>query len=132
MDKSTNRFLRDRALYEEAIRQHVCPRCIDFGENGICHSLDPEGCAIFRFLPELVSVAERLSEYRIQPYVDAVRSDICMKCRGGKARGVCPLRDTLDCGLDRYLPLVLEAIEEVNALRTEEGRNGSGNEKIVL
>jgi len=36
-----------------------------------------------------------------------------MKCRSGSPGDPCPLRDTLDCGLDRYLPLVIEAIEEV-------------------
>lgn len=106
-------LLRERHLYEEAVVRHVCSKCIDFGTDGICHSQDPEGCAIFRFLPELAAIAERLHEYKIQPYVEAVRQEICMKCRAESRGGRCPLRDTLDCGLDRYLPLVLEAIEEV-------------------
>ena len=117
---STQAFLKDRHLYEEALMRRVCSKCIDFGADGICHSPDPEGCAVFRFLPELVHIAEGLQEYKIQPYVDAVRADICMKCRGGNPGGTCPLRDTLDCGLDRYLPLVLEAIEEVHEERVQE------------
>ena len=108
-------LLRDRYRYEEAIMRHVCSKCIDFGEDSVCHSADPEGCAIFRYLPELVAIAERLREFRIQPYVDAVRRDVCMKCRSGEPGAKCPLRDSLDCGLDRYLPLVLDAIEEVKA-----------------
>ena len=107
--------LKDRHLYEEAILRHVCLKCIDFGEDSVCHSPDPEGCAIFRYLPELVAIAERLREFRIQPYVEAVRQNICMKCRSGEPGRNCPLRDSLDCGLDRYLPLVLEAIEEIKA-----------------
>lgn len=113
MDTTKNRFLKDRYLYEETLIRRVCSKCIDFGEDGICHSLDPEGCAVFRFLPELVAIAERLHEFKIQPYVDAVRDKICMKCRSQTPGSRCPLRDTLDCGLDRYLPLILEAIEEV-------------------
>ena len=107
--------LKDRHLYEEAILRHVCSKCIDLGADGICHSSDPEGCAIFRYLPQLVAIAERLREFRIQPYLDAVRQNICMKCRSGEPGHSCPLRDSLDCGLDRYLPLVLDAIEEVKA-----------------
>lgn len=107
----------DLSLYEEALMRHVCSHCIDFGEDGICHSLDPEGCAVFRFLPEMVAIAGRLNEAKIEPYIEAVRKEICMKCRGGNREGKCPLRDTLDCGLDRYLPLILEAIEEVNEER---------------
>ena len=130
------KFLKDRYLYEEAILRHVCSKCIDFGQDGVCHSplhnvsfrgsgqplwgsQDPEGCAVFRCLPELVAIAERLNVRKIGPYTDAVRKDVYMKCRGNTPDGKCPLRDTLDCGLDRYLPLVLEAIEEVNAEREE-------------
>lgn len=107
--------LQDKQLYEEAVRRHVCSHCIDFGEDHICHSQDPEGCAIFRFLPELVAIAERLNEYKLQPYVDAVRNGICMRCGNQSPEGRCPYRDTVDCGLDRYLLLVLEAIEGVKA-----------------
>ena len=123
MSEEPNRFLRDRYLYEEAVMRHVCTHCIDFDEDGICHSPDPEGCALFRFLPELVAIAERLHEYKIQPYIDAVRESICVKCRSKTPGGLCPLRDTIDCGLDRYLPLVLEAIEEV---KTEKDTKGGG------
>ena len=103
----------DRKLYQEAVLRHVCSKCIDFGEDDICHSPDPAGCAIFRYLPELVAIVERLRTLRIQPYVDAVREDICMKCRRGSLSKDCPLCTSLDCALDRYLPLVLETIEEV-------------------
>lgn len=119
MRPSKKRFLKNRGLYEEAILRRVCVKCIDFGEDGRCHSHDPEGCAIFRYLPELVQIAERLDEYKIKPYAEAVRSEICMQCRGGSPEGKCPLRDTLDCGLDRYLSLVLDAIEEVKQIEAE-------------
>jgi len=102
-------------LYKEAIMRRVCSHCMDFGEDGICHSQDPEGCAIFRFLPELVSIANRIHEPKIGPYIDAVRSEICQKCPGQGTEGSkCPIRDSLECSLDRYLPLVLEAVEEVD------------------
>ena len=113
MDTLKEGVLENRSLYEEAIRRQVCSHCIDLGAEGTCHTQDPEGCAIFRHLPGLVKIAQRIHDYRISPYLDAVREEICMKCRNGRAGGECPLRDTLDCGLDRYLPLVLLAIEEV-------------------
>ena len=119
MNKSANTFLQDRHLYEEAILRHVCLHCIDFGADGICHTKDPEGCAVFRYLPEFVAIAERLHEYKIQPYLDAVRKNICTKCRAKTPDGPCPYRDSLDCGLDRYLPLILEAIDEVREKKAE-------------
>lgn len=106
-------LFKDRHLYEEAISRHVCSKCIDFGEDGRCHYGDPRGCQIFRHLPQLVKIAERIRDRRIEPYIDAVRKEVCMKCEFGSQKESCPLRDTLDCGLNRYLPLVLEAIEEV-------------------
>ena len=110
-----NRDFPGRVLYEDAIKRHVCARCIDFGEDGICHSLDQEGCAVFRFLPELVNTVKQTDDLRIESYIKAVRNNICMKCRNQNSSMKCELRDTLDCGLARYLPLVLEAIEEVQA-----------------
>ena len=117
MARAKERFFRDRSLYEQALRRRVCSRCVDFGADGVCHSLDSEGCAVLRYLPELVAISQKLNELKIEPYVAAVRKNICMKCRGKKEGGECELRDTVDCGLDRYLPLILEAIEEVNALK---------------
>ena len=104
----------DRYPYEEAIKRHVCAHCIDLDKDGVCHTQDPEGCAIFRYLPELVSIAGQIHENSIKPYIDRVRKNICTQCRI-KGETVCPLRDTLECGLDRYLPLVLQAVEEVQA-----------------
>lgn len=117
MTRQAEAFLRDRSLYEEAMMRHVCSQCIDFGEDGICHSQDPEGCAVFRYLPELVAIAQRLNEPKMEPYIHAVRETICVKCRAQSPTGECPLRGKLDCGLDRYLALVFDAIDEVHAER---------------
>ena len=117
MDEVQKRFLKNQSLYEEAIRRRVCSKCIDFGEDGICHTQDPDSCAIFRFLPELVAISERLREPTMESYAQAVRENICTKCRNRMSDGNCELRRKLDCGLDRYLELVFEAIDEANALR---------------
>ena len=117
MDDIQEYFLKGKSLYEEAIRHHVCSKCIDFGEDGICHTQDPKGCAIFRFLPELVAIAEHLHEPTMELYIQAVRENICVKCRNQTPGDTCELRGKLDCGLDRYLELVFEAIDEVNTSR---------------
>lgn len=113
MGEFAGTYEKYRSLYEEAIRRHVCSRCIDFGSDGVCHTEDPLGCAVFRYLPELVAIAERLHEPKIEPYVNAVRQTICIKCRALTPDGMCPLRQKVDCGLDRYLILVFEALEDV-------------------
>ena len=50
MNDTKESFLKRKPLYEEAIRRRVCSKCIDFGEDGICHAQDSEECAIFRLL----------------------------------------------------------------------------------
>ncbi|OGS09614.1 MAG: hypothetical protein A3J70_13795, partial [Elusimicrobia bacterium RIFCSPHIGHO2_02_FULL_61_10] len=57
----SNWALRER-LYEEAVKKHVCEHCEDFGIDGTCLTKDGLGCAIFRYLPELVQIAEEIHE----------------------------------------------------------------------
>ena len=99
--------------YEEAVRRHVCSHCIDYGEDGQCHSLDVSGCAIYRFLPELIGIAQKIRRSNMKSYQRAVRKCICRRCDHSKGKE-CSLRKELDCALDRYLPLVLDALDEVN------------------
>ncbi len=104
----------ERELYEDAIKRHVCSHCIDFGMDGKCHSIDPQGCAIFRFLPDVVTITKFVaSGLKMEPYIEALRTNVCMKCKNQSSGGECKLRDGFDCGLDRYLPLVIDAMEEV-------------------
>ena len=117
MVDSQNRALPLRSLYEKIIKRRVCSKCIDFGEDGVCHTQDPNSCAIFRFLPELVAISERLHEFTMESYINAVRADICSKCRDKMPDAACELRGKIDCGLDRYLELIFEALDEANAVR---------------
>ena len=112
--KHRQHFLKYQPLYEEAVRRHVCAKCVDLGEDGICHTKDPQGCGIFRNLPALVEVALNLHELKLGPYIRAVRSHICSQCANAAPGERCAIRESLDCGLDRYLGLVFEAIEEVD------------------
>lgn len=97
--------------YEDKVRAEVCSRCVDVGEDSKCHSKDPEGCGIFRFLPELVDIAWNLREGKTEDYQRAVREAVCFHCANQDVRGNCAVRLCLDCALDRYLPLVMEALD---------------------
>ena len=107
-------FLKHRESYEQAIRRHVCEECIDFAQDGSCVTHDSQGCAVFRYLPELVQIALGIHERKIDPYAKAVQKRLCSQCENSKGSENCELRENIDCGLNRYLPLVLDAIEEVN------------------
>ncbi len=113
--KGEDAYLKNKALYEEAVKQYVCEHCEDIGEDGECNTKDPEGCGVFRNLPELVRIAHSLNERSLEPYIRAVREHVCSQCKNSTQEGGnCELRNNLDCGLDRYLPLVIAAIEEVD------------------
>lgn len=116
-------------VYEEAIRNYVCSRCIDLGEDGLCHSKDAQGCAIFRFLPELIGIAERIQSLRVDSYAKAIRENLCTYCWNQHPDGSCDIRQILDCALDRYLPLVLEAIENAQIESLEMECHGNGRRK---
>ena len=111
--KFRRHFLRHREAYEEAIEKYVCSKCIDSDQRGVCHSKDLQGCAIIRNLPSLIEIASNLHSLKMGPYLKAVRAHVCSDCENSKA-GVCLLREATDCGLDRYLPLIIEAIEETH------------------
>ena len=116
MVKESSSFSANQSLYEQAVKKRVCSKCVDFGADGICHSHDPQGCAVMRNLEELVRIAESLHELKLDPYIQAVRQHLCEKCLNRHSDGTCDVRGALDCGLDRYLELVIEAIEEVDKI----------------
>lgn len=109
-----NIFQKNKKLYEDTVRKFVCEHCVDLTDDGKCATHDAEGCAVFRYLPELVEIALDLHELRLDPYEQAIRSKLCTQCKNSGGTENCELRELVDCGLNRYLPMVLSAIEDVN------------------
>jgi hypothetical protein len=99
-----------RAVVLEAIRDRVCSVCRKPGTDGVCRLSEHERCSIERFLPELVAVAAQARTGSFEAYVDALRSTVCRACREGGERW-CEVRDGDACMLERYFPLIIEAIE---------------------
>jgi hypothetical protein len=65
-------------------------------------------------LPLIINAVNRVSSDRVEDYVSELRAIVCTQCMHQSAEGKCGLRTFLECGLDRYFPLVIEAIESVN------------------
>ena len=99
--------------YAEAIRRRVCMVCLDSADDGSCGLAKDRVCAIERHLPRLVETLVSIKSGRMDEYVAALESEICGKCREQEADGRCRLRDHGECALAIYLPLVVDAIEEV-------------------
>jgi hypothetical protein len=105
--------MNQAAAYEEAIRTKVCAHCIDRTGRGICGTQQWEDCALNRFMPEIVGIVNAVKSDSLHDYVHELRSEICVSCRDNQG-GVCGLRNSLECAVDRYFPLIVEAIDEVN------------------
>ncbi len=110
--------------YWDAIEDKVCKHCIDETDGaGNLREVGEEHCALRRFFPEIVKMVRSIRSDDIDDYVIAQRMLICSKCTHQSADGTCKLRQQLDCCLDRYLVLVINTIEEVDALRAQQFRS---------
>ncbi len=95
------------------IRARVCRKCIDGDGKGGCRLPIDDSCALDKFFPEIVETVTAVHADSYQDYVNALRARICKSCGHQFADGVCKKRDTLECALDRYFPIVVDVIESV-------------------
>jgi hypothetical protein len=99
--------------YWQAVRAKVCEKCIDGDGHGNCR-LDPSiECALQKYFPLIVDTVRRIKSDQMEDYVRELRLITCAQCKYQTVNGYCIVRDQVDCALDRYFPLVVEAIEEV-------------------
>jgi nucleotide-binding universal stress UspA family protein len=99
--------------YLQEIRDRVCRKCIDRTSSGICVTSTYDSCAVNRFLPEIIDIVLNTSGDEMEPYVAKLRERVCANCGHQSTDGHCDMRDDVECALDRYFPLVVEAIQEV-------------------
>jgi hypothetical protein len=99
--------------YRDAIRRRVCAICLDGADDGRCGLPDPRACAIDEHLPRLVDAILDVGKQRGDAYAAAVEARVCSHCSHRDALGLCHLRRDGRCTVSVYLPLVVEAIEEV-------------------
>jgi len=96
-----------------SISERVFARCLDEkGGAGSVRLTDKAQCTLKCFLPDCVNIVKTIQSDRLDPYIDALHRNVCVKCEFAKPDGSCEQRDRADCCLDRYFPLVVEAISE--------------------
>jgi hypothetical protein len=103
-------------LYEywQEVKQRVCMKCIDSDGYGNCLINPSIDCALELYFPRIVEVVSSVKSDSVDVYVQALRKKVCGECRYERDDGTCPLRTEVECALDRYFPLVIQAIEEVD------------------
>ncbi|HVK40718.1 MAG TPA: hypothetical protein VNA88_19450 [Candidatus Kapabacteria bacterium] len=97
-------------LWDE-IELAVCRVCVDHTSAG-CRSADAGRCALKNRFRNVVEAIASTTSATYPPYVAALRSQVCTVCEFQHEAGRCSRRDNVDCALDRYYPLVIDAVEE--------------------
>lgn len=108
--------------YWDAVRRTVCRKCVDSDGHGNCRLTGEEECGLKLHFPKIVQTVLSVKSNSLELYVEALRQNVCAYCKHQSPDGRCMFRGRLDCGLDRYFPMIVEAIEEVQR-NTERNMN---------
>jgi hypothetical protein len=105
-------MLKSRQELETILQDRICRVCSDRNNAGTCGLEEPDTCALFRLLPQVVEAVASTTSDNIVDYISALRQQVCAVCREQDAGGDCEKRNNVECALDAYLMLVVDAIEE--------------------
>ena len=97
---------------ESIVRNRICRVCTDRTVDGQCGLEQPDTCALFRLFPQVAEAIQSTHSDNIQEYIDAIRRGVCSVCTAQASDGSCESRQQVQCALDAYLLLVVDAIEE--------------------
>jgi hypothetical protein len=97
--------------YREAIRRRVCAICLDGADDHSCTLMTV--CTIDELLPRLVDAIRDVRSRRDDAYAAAVEARVCAHCSHRDELGLCRLRRDGRCAVSVYLPLLVEAVAEV-------------------
>lgn len=102
-------------MYRKALKDKVCSICRTFGYEDTC-AIGAEGeCPIDHHLPRLLTAILSTPRSKdIGDYIPRVRQQVCRRCPEQNDRGVCKTRDRAYCGLDSFLVLIAQAIEDAH------------------
>ena len=108
--------------YKEAMREAICPMCVRFAEDienaTLCFHENSGECGLFKNLGKVTEVVSSVQSDSIEPYMEALRRDVCEQCTHQDANLVCSVRDSDEptptwCVLDAYINLIVGVTEQV-------------------
>ena len=106
--------MQDEQKYLEEVQTRICPKCIDGDGRGNCLIVRGSECAVKRFFPQILDAVWSVCDASIEPYEAALRTRVCGSCTNQSQDGRCAIRDDIECSLDRYFPLIVQVIEELD------------------
>ena len=116
---------RSLAEIEVIVRNKICKVCTSRTVDGSCGLDEPSSCALFHLFPQVAQAIGSVESDDIHEYIEAIRRQVCSLCADQDATGNCETRQQVQCALDAYLLLVVDAIEEAT------GKNFGGADPYV-
>jgi hypothetical protein len=116
---------RSLAELESILRNRICKVCTARTVSGDCGLEEPSSCALFRLLPQVANAIQTTDSDDIHQYIEAIRGQVCSVCHDQASNGSCETRQQVQCALDAYLLLVVDAIEEATGKTFDRTRLGS-------
>lgn len=95
----------------EDVELAVCRVCFDHAQ-GQCRIGQAGRCALKSHFGSVVDAISSVTSATYPPYVKALRTGVCDECEHQIEGGRCTRRERVECALDRYYPLIIDAIEE--------------------
>jgi hypothetical protein len=97
---------------EALVHNRICGVCSDRRMDATCGLEEPGQCALFHLFPQVAEAIQSTHSDNIEDYIHAIRRNVCAVCTAQDPDGSCAPRHEVQCALDAYLLLVVEAIEE--------------------
>ena len=97
----------------DTVQQRVCSHCIDSSAKGACRLPADQECGLRRHFSSIVTTVLAVHSDSLGPYVNALREHVCSLCDHQTLDGQCVVRNEVECGLDRYFPMIVEVIERL-------------------
>src|SRR4051794_31531209 len=83
--------------YKDAMRENVCGVCVSFTgdreEPARCVHETSGQCSLFAHLEDVVDSVSSVDSGSIEPYLTALRHNVCENCSHQNKQGVCDVRD---------------------------------------
>ena len=98
--------------YEQAVLNRLKSACVDRVEDSECRHDPGLECAVRAHMPKVIAAVQGVHADHLDEYIERIRKEVCTSCRFVNEDGTCDVRQRVDCCLDRYLALVVEAVEE--------------------
>ena len=115
----------DLVELESIIRNRICHACTSRTVAGDCGLEQPSACALFQLFPQVAQAILSVQSDEIHPYLEAIRRNVCSLCVDQAADGSCETRQQVQCALDAYLLLIVDAIEEATGKTFNRQKLGS-------